>query len=219
MSPDTHGRHSELTRAACTFPEARTDVDGHMHASDTHTNPHVHARTHTRPCTQTHTSTGCRHTCRSRTPTRTRTRVCNKHAQVHAYTLQVGMGTRIHRRMRIWIHTNTHRYAGVRPTHADTHRASCVEALNTHVRAHRHAETRMRACTRQTYIYHRCTNTCLGTVRGHTQTSADPRPHGHTLVGAGPRLPAHFRAAHRPHCPAGPTPPFISLWTVASRLD
>lgn len=68
-------------------------------------------------------------------------------------------------------------------THPHTQTRVCtqtyIHSVQTHIQSqeylHRHA------CM---YVTHRCTSTCFGTPRGHTQTSADTRPHRHAVCRA-----------------------------------
>lgn len=219
-------------------------ADRHVYMPDTRTNSHVHtlthqsqrlcAQTHTCPRTQTHvpahryTHPQCADThAESRTHTQTHIHACNKHTQVHAYTCTRGMGTRIHRSMSTQIHTDTRTYNRHMQTHTepaarrhstptsvytDTQKHMCV-----HVHARRTSTTGAKTQLRHGARTH--TDLCRHTS---TQTHRVPCSLGHTLAGTSPRLPAHFRVAHRPHCPAGPTPSHSSLcglwpasWTEA----
>lgn len=218
-------------------------ADRHVYMPDTRTNSHVHTLTHqtvteavctdthmsthtdTCACTQIHTSTVCRHTCR----------VKNTYTDTHTCMQQTHTGACVHMHERhghtysqIHEYTDTHRYAYIQPTHADTHRASCTQALNTHVCAHRHAETHVRACTRQTHIYHRCTNTayarCADTHRPlqthvHTDTPCAVLTWAHSC-GHQPTPACTLPCGSQASLPGRPHPlPFISLRTVASKLD
>lgn len=219
-------------------------ADRHVYMPDTRTNSHVHTlthqtvteavctdthmSTHTDTCasTQIHTSTVCRHTCRVKN-TYTDTHTCMQQTQVHAYTCTRGMGTRIHRSMSTQIHTDTHTYNRHMQTHTEpaARRHSTPTSAHTDTRKHMcvHVHARHTSTTgAQTQLMHGArthTDLCRHTS---TQTHRVPCSLGHTLAGTSPRLPAHFRVAHRPHCPAGPTPSHSSLcglwpasWTEA----
>lgn len=220
-------------------------ADRHVYMPDTRTNSHVHTLTHqtvteavctdthmsthtdTCACTQIHTSTVCRHTCR----------VKNTYTDTHTCMQQTHTGACVHMHERhghtysqIHEYTDTHRYAYIQPTHADTHRASCTrhstptsvytdtqKHMCVHVHARRTSTTGAKTQLRHGARTH--TDLCRHTS---TQTHRVPCSLGHTLAGTSPRLPAHFRVAHRPHCPAGPTPSHSSLcglwpasWTEA----